>query len=91
MMYIHHMVRTQIYLDEPMHARLREMARQQGKSVSDLIREALARSYGVDTLSEDLKALEAVTGIWRDRKDLGTTDEYVRRLRKDTHRLKKPR
>jgi len=42
-MYIHHMVRTQLYLDVRMHRRLRELAERQGRTVSDLVREAVGR------------------------------------------------
>ena len=40
-MYIHRMVRTQLYLDEAIHARLRDLARKQKRTVSDLAFEAL--------------------------------------------------
>jgi len=40
------MVRTQLYLDDQMHRHLRELSEQQGRTVSDLVREALARAYG---------------------------------------------
>lgn len=72
-----------------MHARLRVLARKQGKTVSELVREALERSYGSGSVEERLRTLKAIEGLWRDRKDIGTTYEYVRNLRKDTHRLRK--
>jgi hypothetical protein len=31
-------------------------------------------------------AVEAVVGIWKDRDDLGSTEEYLRRLHSGTHR-----
>ena len=40
------MVRTQLYLDEAIHARLRNLSRQQGRTISELVREALVRAYG---------------------------------------------
>ena len=45
-MYIHRMVRTQLYLDEAIHGRLQTIARRQGRTASDLVREALLRAYG---------------------------------------------
>lgn len=78
------MVRTQLYLDEEMHARLRELAHKQGRSVSDLVRDALSRVYAPSGLDERLSTLHAVEGLWRDRDDIGTTHEYVRQLRRDT-------
>ena len=84
-MYIHRMVRTQLYLEEEMHRRLRELASRRGQTVSDLVRDAVARAYG-PVHDERLATLQGITSLWHDRDDLGTTDEYVRRLRRDTRR-----
>ncbi len=78
------MVRTQLFLSEAIHARLRLLARKQGRTVSDLAREALERVYG--NPDEEERTLLAITGLWRGRKDLGSTNAYVRRLRRDTRR-----
>ncbi len=83
-MYIHCMVRTQLYLDETMHARLRDLARKQGRTVSDLVREALARVYAPTGIDGRISTLHSIEGLWRDRSDMGDSREYVRRLRKDT-------
>ena len=88
-MYIHRVVRTQLYLDETIHARLRVLARKQGRTLSELVRDALQRTYGSGGDDERLTTLEAVAGIWKNRKDLGDTRAYVRRLRRDTHRVHK--
>jgi len=48
------MVRTQLYLDEALHRRLREIAKRQGRTVSDLMREAVSRSYGAPAVEERL-------------------------------------
>jgi len=45
-MYTHRMVRTLFHLDEAIHARLRDLARKKGRTVSELVREALVRRYG---------------------------------------------
>lgn len=82
------MVPTQLYLDDDLHQRLKSLARKQGRTVSDLVREAVARVYapvGVDERSETLRAVE---GIWRDHEEVGDAHEYVRRMRADTHRTK---
>jgi hypothetical protein len=84
------MVRTQLYLDDELHRRLRDLASRQGRTVSDLVREAVARAYGPPEADDRLATLEAVTGIWRDRVDLGGTGAYVRRLRRDTRRSRPP-
>lgn len=83
-MYIHRMVRTQLYLDDAMHRRLRDLARRQGRTVSDLVREAVARTYGQADLEELERTLRGIEGLWRDRDDLPDTEEYVRRLRSGT-------
>jgi uncharacterized protein YutE (UPF0331/DUF86 family) len=90
-MYIHRMVRTQLYLEDEIHARLRSLAEQQGRTLSELVRDALVRVYGHIDSDERLRTLRAVEGLWRDRKDLERTDEYVRRLRQGTRRRKRQR
>ncbi len=78
------MQRTQVYLRRSQVARLRSAARASQRTVSDVIREAidekLAKPADIDSLDS---ALDRVAGIWSDREDLGSTDEYVRRLRRD--------
>jgi len=88
-MYTHRMVRTQLYLDEKTHRRLRELARKQGRTVSELVRDALLRAYGGHTPDERLATLRAIEGLWRDRPDIGDSTAYVRRLRRDTHRVRR--
>ncbi|MFQ5740056.1 MAG: CopG family transcriptional regulator [Acidobacteriota bacterium] len=82
------MVRTQLYLDEDIHARLRELARKQGRTVSHLVREALTRVYGAGGPDERLTTLRNIEGLWRDREDIPKTDAYVRRLRRDSRRAR---
>jgi hypothetical protein len=84
-MYIHRVVRTQLYLDESIHRRLQGLARQQGRTISDLVRDALMRAYGVGA-DEREATLQAIEGLWRNRADIGDTSEYVKRLRRDTRR-----
>jgi hypothetical protein len=80
------MVRTQLYLDAHIHRRLRALATRLGRTVSDLVREALERTYGGHGADERATTLNGIAGLWRDRNDLGDTTEYVRRLRRDTRR-----
>jgi len=80
------MIRTQLYLDEALHQRLRAVADKQGRTISDLVREAVARAYGATQADERISTLEGIAALWRDRDDLGDTSAYVRRLRRDTHR-----
>lgn len=88
-MYIHCMIRTQLYLDEEIHARLKELARRQRRTVSELVRDALVRAYGASGREARLKTLRAIEGLWRNRRDIGQTDAYVRRLRRDTRRTRR--
>lgn len=87
-MYIHRMHRTQLYLDRELHARLKALARRRGRTLSELVREALVAVYGPTQTEDWIKTLRGIEGLWRDREDLGPTDAYVRRLRRDTHRLR---
>ena len=88
MMYIHRMVRTQLYLDEAVHARLQDLARKQKRTISELVREALLRAYGKGP-DERLDTLRAIRGLWHDREDMAGSHEYVRRLRSDTRRMRR--
>ena len=83
------MVRTQLYLDEEIHARIKDLARRQGRTVSELVRDALVRAYGASDRELRLKTLRAIEGIWRDRRDIGQAVAYVRRLRRDTRRTRR--
>ena len=87
-MYIHHMVRTQLYLDDDVHRRLRALAERQGRTISDLVREAVDRAFGSGDIDQRISTLEGIASLWRDRRDLGETASYVRRLRRDTRRLR---
>ncbi len=90
-MYVHRMVRTQLYLDVAVHRRLKALARTQGRTVSELVRDALARTYGTVHTDQRVTTLRAIEGLWRDRKDIVDSSAYVRRLRRDTHRLRRTR
>ncbi|GBD32165.1 MAG: hypothetical protein KatS3mg081_2102 [Gemmatimonadales bacterium] len=85
-MYIHRMIRTQLYLDEDVHRRLKAMAARHGRTISDLVRDAIRQAYGGAEADERLVTLDRVAGIWRDREELGAAVEYVRRLRRGTRR-----
>jgi hypothetical protein len=89
-MYIHRMVRTQLYLDEAIHRRLSGLARKQGRTLSELVRDALVRIYGPPGADERRASLHAIEGLWRNRTDIADTAEYVRRLRRDTRRRRDP-
>lgn len=78
------MRRTQIYLDHTQVARLRSAARATHRTVSEVIREAIDEKLERPDPAEEFDgALRRVMGIWADRNDLGSTDDYVRKLRED--------
>lgn len=87
------MKRIQVYFDEPLFQTLEALSRKKKTTISALARKALEKIYGKKASSKKrLKAFQSVGGIWKDRKDLPSTEEYIRSLRKDTRtkRLKLP-
>lgn len=77
------MKRTQIYLDDRQRRKLDRVSKRTRRTVSELIREAIDARYGATPKEDFLQALKAGTfGVWKDRNDLGSTDEYVRNLRR---------
>ncbi len=79
------MKRTQLYIDEGLFEMLATLSRKQKTTISDLVRKAIEKVYGKSKKKNDFqKALKASFGIWKNRKDLPPTDEYIRQLRKDT-------
>ena len=79
------MKRTQLYIDDSQFQFLSHISREKKTTISDLIRKAVDKVYGRKKNKKDtIKAFNAAFGIWKDRKDLPSTDEYIRSLRKDT-------
>src|SRR5689334_18598388 len=79
-----HMRRTQLYLDEEMSRRLAAESRRRGTTVSALVREAVAATYGRGTTDDRRAIIHRLAGVWADRRDLGDTSEFVRSLRRST-------
>ena len=75
------MRRTQLYLNEDIWKALHIRSRQQGTSISELVRQAVRDKYGSSPAGRR-QAMQALVGIWKDRKDLPDSTTYVRRLRK---------
>lgn len=81
------MKRTQLYLQEDLWKLLHIRSRQQGRSVSDLVRDAIQEKYGMSREARR-EALRGIIGLWKDRDDLpDSTSTYVRELRRE----KRPR
>jgi len=79
------MRRTQLTLDDDLFEYLSRLARAQDTTISDVVSNALREKCAQDQ-ERRKKAFEAVIGLWKDRTDLGDTDEYVRKLRRSTRR-----
>jgi metal-responsive CopG/Arc/MetJ family transcriptional regulator len=77
------MRRTQLYLDDDLWKLLHMIARQSGGTVSELVRNAIREKYS-QNLARRKEACEAIVGLWKDRTDIGETDDYVRDLRRDS-------
>jgi macrodomain Ter protein organizer (MatP/YcbG family) len=75
------MKRTQLYLNEDIWKALHIRARQRKTTISELVRQAVREKYG-NSSADRKQAMQAMVGLWKDRKDLPDTQQYVRRLRK---------
>jgi hypothetical protein len=76
------MRRTQLYLDESLWSVLHRQARQEGTTVSDLVRRAARERY-LGGLEERGQAMRAIIGMWKDRPEFADSDSYIRKLRRD--------
>ncbi|RUM44512.1 MAG: CopG family transcriptional regulator [Desulfurobacterium sp.] len=77
------MRRTQIYLDESLYSLLKRESREKGKTVSEIIRERLWKTFESDLNRKEalLEAAKEVFGIWKDREF--DVESCVRTLRED--------
>jgi hypothetical protein len=75
------MKRTQLYLHEDVWKALHIRSRQQRTTISELVRQAVRDKYGSSPASRR-QAMQAIVGLWKNRKDLPASETYVRRLRK---------
>jgi predicted DNA-binding protein len=64
------MVRTQIYLTEAEQEALRSLARDTGRSQSELIREAIDAMLERQEPVDRIAAMRQARGMWSDRDDL---------------------
>ena len=82
------MKRTQIYLTAEQWRDLHLKSQREHKSIAELVREAIDKVYRAKKRSGFKEALYGVAGIWAEREDIDSTNEYVRGLRK-TARLRR--
>lgn len=77
------MKRTQIYLSESQWRDLSIISGYENKSISELIRKAISKVYNNKDKDRFINALSNVEGLWKDRKDIGKTEDFLRKIRKD--------
>jgi Ribbon-helix-helix protein, copG family len=74
------MHRTQIMLDDQQYERLKLESKLTGRSIADLIRQAVDAQLKADR-DRAWDALLASHGAWADRDDIGSGAEYVEQIR----------
>ena len=93
------MRRTQLYLDDDLWKALHDRAAAEKTTVSELVRKAVRERYPVFDREKRRQAMMGIVGMWKDRTDLPSTEEYLRQLRgngrmkrlmKQMERLRKP-
>ena len=80
------MRRTQLYLDDELYRFLSALSRQEKKSISELVRSAIAEKYIMKDAVDKIVIVDRLASIWKDREDMKSPEEYIRILRKDTRR-----
>jgi Ribbon-helix-helix protein, copG family len=73
--------RTQLYLDEDLWTTLRLRSRQEGTTVSELVRQAVRERY-LGNSEKRKRAMQAFVGIRKDRVDMVDPEYYIRELRR---------
>jgi len=74
------MHRTQVLLEEHQYRRLKRESQSSGRSIGELVREAIDDKYR-PSQERMWAALQASRGAWADRDDIGDGAEYVERIR----------
>ena len=75
------MRRTQLYLDDDLWETLHTRAHASGSTVSELVRDAVRERY-LGSLETRNKAMQAVVGLWKNRRGIGDSTAHVRNLRR---------
>ena len=77
------MKRTQIYLKNDQYNNLLVESKKSSKTMSDLIREAVDYKFGSKKKISLEKAINNITGLWKNHKDIKNGKDYIKDLRKD--------
>lgn len=78
------MKRTQLYIDETVFKLLEDISHEQMVSISELVRKAIRKVYLHEKPADADIILKKAAGIWKDRKDIPSTEEYIREMRRNT-------
>jgi hypothetical protein len=76
------MKRTQLYLDEEMARMLETLSRQQGTTISELVRRSVREHYMPGKHLDKVSLARELSGIWRNREGLKDIEAAVRKLRR---------
>jgi GGDEF domain-containing protein len=76
------MKRTQLYIEDDVFKVLKRISGEKALSVSELVRDAIRKVYTLERPADAEFVLREAAGIWMDRKDIGSTEDYVRKTRK---------
>jgi hypothetical protein len=74
------MHRTQVLLEEHQYRRLKRESESSGRSIGELVREAIDDKYR-PSQERMWATLKASRGAWADRDDIGDGADYVERIR----------
>jgi len=80
------MKRTQLYIEEDVFKVLRRVSKEKAVSISELVRAAVKKVYALEKPDNADLILKESAGIWKDRKDIASAEQYVRQMRKDTRK-----
>jgi hypothetical protein len=83
-MYI--MKRTQLYLDDEIAKILSAVSRQEGRTISDLVRQCIREKFAHKKAVDKPALARQVAGLWKNREDLAKTHRLIRQLRKGSRR-----
>lgn len=75
------MKRIQFYLEEDLWTALRTQSRQEGATISELVRRAVRERYLASQVARQ-KAMLAIVGIRKDRSEIEDSRSHVRGLRR---------
>lgn len=80
------MKRTQLYIEDDVFKALRRVSKEKAVSISELVRAAVKKVYALDKPDDADQILKESAGIWKDRRDIASAEQYIRQTRRDTRK-----